>query len=283
MPPEAPAKAGHLGTLDPAASGVLPLCLGKATRLSRFAGQHDKTYVFEAVFGRETDTLDAEGVVVRESGIQPRLPDVKSALTRFLGTIEQRPPKFSAVRWQGRRAYRMARRQRGGKHPQEQDFELPTRQVTIHYLNLLDFRGGPPSTALLEVSCSAGTYVRSLCADIGEALGCGAYVGFLSRKAAGPFRLEDSWTLEELEKNFTSALLKIDWPLAHLPEAALNAEQTNLFCQGTALEGMALEEEDFFRVYGIKPSEGLSGEMELIGIGRRAGALLAPEVVIFHG
>ncbi|NIM06951.1 MAG: tRNA pseudouridine(55) synthase TruB [Armatimonadetes bacterium] len=255
-------KVGHIGTLDPGASGVLPLCLGKATRLSRFAGKNHKTYVCEIVLGIETDTLDAEGAIVGQSDAAPSLADLEQILPRFTGRIEQRPPKFSAVHYQGKRAYRLAQR--------KEDFDLPARQVDIHELRLLDYRSGPPVTALLEVSCSGGTYIRSLCADIGKALGCGAHVGLLIRKEVHPFRLEDTHTLEELQADFASALLPIDWPLGHLPEIRLNTEQAARFCQGSTVAEIPSAEQEFFRVYGE----------EMIGIGKKAGLSLAPEIVL---
>jgi len=255
-------KVGHIGTLDPAAAGVLPLCLGKATRLARFAEDCDKTYLCEIVFGIETDTLDSEGRIVKETGIAPSLSEVEAVLPRFRGSIEQKPPKFSAIHIGGSRAYRLAQ--------QGKDFDLPARQVRIHDLRLLDFNDAAPARGLVEVICSKGTYIRSLCAEIGEALGGGAHVGFLLRKGAGPFRLEDARTLEEIQDDAASALLPLDWPLLHLPEVRLSPEQARRFCQGSVVEETGVKEEEFFRVYGEC----------LIGIGRREVSLLKPEVVL---
>ena len=259
-------KVGHIGTLDPDASGVLPLCLGKATRLSRFTQGHEKTYLFEAVFGIETDTLDAGGEITRTSSVNIAAEDVEAVLPRFIGVIEQRPPKFSAVHYAGRRAYRLAQ--------QGEEFTLPARTVTIHALRLLDFRREAQPAARFEVICSSGTYIRSLCADLGSALGCGAHVALLVRKAVGPFRLEQARTLEELQQgDISQALLPLDWPLEHLPAVALSPEQAWRFCAGTALEGIALAEPKYFRVY-------IQEEGALIGIGNKEDTLLKPEVVI---
>ncbi len=258
-------KVGHLGTLDPAAAGVLPLALGKATRLSRFLEETEKTYVFEATFGLETDTLDAEGRVIREGDCEVSLSQLQAALPRFQGAIQQTPPSFSAVHCQGRRAYELAR--------QGQSVTLPSRQVVIHDLALLRFHPGPRPTALLRVTCSKGTYIRSLCADIAAAVGCGAHVSFLLREGVGPFRLEKTWTREEIEEEgLARALLPLDEPLTHLPEVWLEEEQARRFCQGSSIE-VGLAAEGCSRVYA-QPTR------EMIGIGRQVDAALQPEVVL---
>ena len=259
-------KIGHIGTLDPAASGVLPLCVGKATRLSIFADPHEKSYTCEIVFGIETDSFDADGKIIRQESVSLSEEDILAVLPRFTGDIQQQPPKYSAIQIDGKRAYRMAKL--------GQEFELPTRPVTIHQLQLLDFRAGPSPRAIFSVVCSKGTYIRSICRDIGAALGCGAYLGFLSRTGVGPFKLEESSTLEELQQaEVVGALLPLDFPLRHLPEAQLDATQACSFCMGTAIEGIAPPEAEYIRVYAFE-----SGEF--IGIGRSVELAIKPAVVL---
>jgi len=218
------------------------------------------------VFGIETDTLDSDGRIVRQQEGGISLGELEAVLGRFRGRIEQTPPQFSAVHHGGTRAYRLARRGMA--------VDLPSRAVFIRDLRLLDFRSAVPARALLEVVCSGGTYVRSLGAEIGKLLGCGAHLGFLLRKAVGRFHIEEAWTLEEVEeKGLGAVLLAVDWPLCHLPEVRLPAEQARRFCLGSAVEWPLPGNGEHFRVYGCQ-----SGEM--IGIGRRRETLLKPEVVL---
>jgi tRNA pseudouridine55 synthase len=181
-------KVGHCGTLDPPASGVLPLCLGAATRLSEFLHRFPKGYEVWATFGISTITLDAQGEVIARQP-QPALSavDVEKALPLFVGEIQQVPPLISAVHFGGRRLYQLARR--------GEEVKPPPKTLSIYRLRLLSFRSGSFPVARLEVLCSAGTYVRSLCRDLGEALGCPAHVSRLVRTQAGPFRLEHSISL----------------------------------------------------------------------------------------
>jgi tRNA pseudouridine55 synthase len=182
-------KVGHCGTLDPPAAGVLPLCLGAATRLSDFLHRFPKGYEFQAVFGIDTTTLDAEGEVTARRP-QPSLSrsDLESILPRFRGEVRQIPPAVSAIHYHGRRLYQLARR--------GEPVDPPPRTVSIHRLRLLSFHPGEFPTGRLEVLCSCGTYIRSLCRDIGEALGCPAHVSHLVRTRVGSFRLEHSISLE---------------------------------------------------------------------------------------
>lgn len=184
-------RVGHTGTLDPGAAGVLPVCLGRATRVSEYLLGCDKAYRAVMVLGVATDTHDAQGrvtAVADASGVTRE--DVERLLPRFRGVISQVPPMTSAARVGGERLYRLAR---AGK-----TVERPPRQITVYTLELVDWRPGPRPAAYLDVVCSKGTYVRTLCHDLGAALGCGAYLHFLVRTAQGPFRQEESVTLEEL-------------------------------------------------------------------------------------
>lgn len=184
-------RVGHAGTLDPGASGVLVVALGRATRLVQYLDD-TKTYRGEITFGISTDSLDADGVIVSESPCGVSRADLEQVLPQFTGEISQVPPMVSAVHYQGERLYKLAQ---AGIEVMRQP-----RRVHIARLKVLTFTPHPRHPrALLECTCSAGTYVRALAADIGAALGCGAYLSFLLRTASGPFHLASSLTLEELE------------------------------------------------------------------------------------
>lgn len=184
-------KVGHAGTLDPRASGLLVLCLGAATRLSEYLSSSSKCYEAVIRFGATTRTYDGDGEVVRRSMEIPMRGQVDAELKSFTGEIQQIPPPFSAVKVAGQRAYDLAR---SGKA-----VDLGPRSVTIYALRVRDYQ--PPDLAL-EIECSAGTYIRSLAHDLGEHLGCGAYLGALRRTKAGPFSLDQAVTFDRLENAF---------------------------------------------------------------------------------
>lgn len=220
-------RVGHLGTLDPAAAGVLPICLGRATRLFHFA-QGTKVYRAEVCFGLTTSTLDAEGEVTSLADASAvTAAAVSAALQDMRGEQEQKPPAFSAARVAGKRLHARAR--------QGEVVSAPARTVQFHALDLLDFRPGPRARALVKVECSAGAYVRVLAEDLGRALGCGASLAFLLRTRAGRFPLSDALTLEEVSACPQEALLPVDWPLAHLPRASLCGRSAVAFLSGTAV------------------------------------------------
>lgn len=181
-------RIGHAGTLDPAASGVLVLCLGIATRLAEYLTGHDKEYVSTFTLGIETDTYDADGAVVATRESRATREEIEAAMSRFRGEIEQRPPAYSAVRVAGKRAHDLARK--------GVDLELTARRVTVHRFEIVEF--APPTIDVI-VSCSAGTYVRSLAHDLGAALGCGAHVSALRRTRSGNLTLEHAIALDALE------------------------------------------------------------------------------------
>ncbi|MCL1906070.1 MAG: tRNA pseudouridine(55) synthase TruB, partial [Clostridiales bacterium] len=208
-------KAGHAGTLDPLATGVLPLCLGKATRLAEYVTGQAKVYTALIRFGVETDSYDAAGSVVaqRDAG-HLRQEDVTALLPRFCGDIMQTPPLISAIKQGGEPLYKRVRR---GESP-----KLEARPVQIHGLEFVagDFGGAEP-WAKLRISCGKGFYVRSLAHDLGELLGVGAYVSALRRLAVGTFAAENAYTLAQIEamlasKN-TDFLLPVSYGIAHLP------------------------------------------------------------------
>ncbi len=208
-------KIGHAGTLDPGAAGVLPICVGQGTRVSEFMMEKPKRYRAEITFGIETDTYDAGGSIVRkQSCTQLELDEIINVLKQYRGEITQVPPMVSAVHHKGKRLYELAR--------QGKTVERNARRVVIYSMELLSFYDTYPyPRILLEISCSKGTYIRSLCADIGKALGCGAYLSFLIRTASGPFKLEHSFTLDEVnqlwqQKDY-SFLLPVDFALQDIP------------------------------------------------------------------
>jgi len=192
-------RIGHAGTLDPGAAGVLPLCVGGATRLAEYLHIPLKAYRFELVLGQETDTQDATGRVVGGADAGGlRRSRIEEALRTFAGPVRQRVPLYSARRHDGIRLYEYARR--------GVDAPRPDALVHIESLALLDWHPGNPARALCDVRCSSGTYVRSLCADIGSALGVGAHMGHLVRHAAGGLDAGACITLEELEAAAQDAL-----------------------------------------------------------------------------
>ncbi|MGA9531306.1 MAG: tRNA pseudouridine(55) synthase TruB [Anaerolineales bacterium] len=201
-------KVGHTGTLDPAATGVLVLCMGKATRLSEYLTESDKTYLAEIYFGKTTTTYDGDGDIVEETGGAPSRTAIADALGDFLGAVEQRPPAYSAIKVDGVRAYQMAR---AGKSP-----NLPKRTVTFYELTIESYHA---PTLELSVRCSAGTYIRSLAHDLGNALQVGAFLSGLRRTRTGAFGLEQATPLSDL----MAAIAGSDWerylvdPVAGLP------------------------------------------------------------------
>lgn len=184
-------KVGHTGTLDPGVAGVLPICVGKATRLADYIMGEDKAYRAEITFGVETETADSFGAITaeREAGHLGR-GDIAYVLPRFTGEIMQIPPMVSAVKVGGKRLYELARE---GK-----EIERQPRPVTIHRLQLIDYIPGVHPVAIVDVVCSKGTYIRTLAEDIGRSLGVGAHMSHLVRTRSGPFALAETTTLEEL-------------------------------------------------------------------------------------
>ncbi|MFN2146954.1 MAG: tRNA pseudouridine(55) synthase TruB [Anaerolineales bacterium] len=197
-------KVGHAGTLDPRASGVLVLCLGAATRLSEFLSTDSKRYEAVVRFGSSTETFDSEGDRVRITGAAPRIEDIRDVLQEFRGEIEQVPPPYSAIKIQGKKAYELARK--------GEEVELEPRTVTIYDLVLVEYR---PPDLVIEIECSAGTYIRSLANDLGERLTTGAHLASLRRTKAGVFTLEDSVALPALEV----ALAAGNWDMYRRPAA----------------------------------------------------------------
>jgi tRNA pseudouridine55 synthase len=211
-------RVGHAGTLDPAASGVLPICVGQGTRVAEYLSESGKVYQAEITFGTVTDTYDAEGNIIRTADTSHlTLARIEEALPHFLGPQKQLPPRYSAIKIQGQPAYK---RVRSGE-----EITLEARAIEIQQLRLLAWE--PPRLTLV-VECSKGTYIRSLAYDLGEHLGCGAYLSALIRTRSGPFTLAGSITLEQLaeaseEGTVSGYLLAADSALQNYPALELDA------------------------------------------------------------
>jgi tRNA pseudouridine55 synthase len=251
---------GHLGTLDPMAAGVLPLALGKATRLIPLIEDRRKSYQFTLVLGRATATADATGETLRTSSVPPDAEArLRAAVPHFIGSVEQIPPMYSAVQIGGRRLYDLARR--------GETVERAPRRITIYALSLLGYEGG---VGRFAVACSEGTYVRTLCEDLAAAAGCDAHMGALLRDAAGPFVLYESRLLEDIEAD---------------PEAALIAPERVIPIPTIVLDGRGSAD---FRAGRFVPLPDGSASKHLfvrdsartlVGVGEAVGALLAPRKV----
>ena len=202
-------KAGHAGTLDPLASGLLPIAFGEATKTVPFVQDGAKSYRFRVRWGARTDSDDSEGQVVATSDARPAPPDIEALLPSFVGTILQRPPSFSAIKVGGERAYDRAR--------DGETFELASRPITIHALHLLD---ASRDEAVLEAHCGKGTYVRAIARDLGEALGCHGHVNALRRTRVGPFAEADGVTLPGEDEDPTAFLAALRSVEAGLGEVA---------------------------------------------------------------
>jgi tRNA pseudouridine55 synthase len=258
---------GHLGTLDPLATGVLPLLLGKYTRLAQFFGALEKTYTGTIRFGLATDTYDAEGQAAGESvPVSFTLEQVRRAAEPFHGEIEQMPPPFSAKKIAGKKAYELAR---AGETP-----KLKPARITIKVFEIIALDG---DTAAFTMSVSAGGYVRSVAHELGIALGCGAHLASLRRVAAGPFLIEDAIPLAEIEAQTGRELEeKMPHPRALLPE--LPSVTADAFSAGRLRNGAAVNLPEFSSAPMVKIFE---GQRNLIAIGRRlAGTLFQPIVVL---
>lgn len=252
-------KVGHTGTLDPLATGVLILAIGKATRLSKYLLKWDKVYVVKGRFGLSSPTYDVDGELSPVKCREVSKEEFLSVLPKFTGKVEQVPPSYSAVRIGGKRAYQLARE---GKK-----VELPSRTVEIYSLELLSF--SYPEFEL-KVHCSSGTYIRSLIHDIGSSLGCSAVVVELCRTCVGKICEEQAVPLEELEKEGIKPFLKPPQEVLGFPVLKLTEKEERLFRNGVFLRRELPK--GFYSV--------LSCTGNFLGVGRSNGEVLKPETVI---
>jgi tRNA pseudouridine55 synthase len=242
---------GHAGTLDPLATGVLPICLGQATRVIEFLFDETKTYRAEVELGKTTDTYDSTGQTIKTadpSGINREM--IESALTAFRGTINQIPPMYSALKHKGKPLYKLAR--------EGIEIERKSRPAQVYELNIVDWQF---PVVTLNIICGKGTYIRCIAHDLGEALGCGANMKSLVRLRVGPFCFEDSVTLEQLEEDFRSgqghkSLYAIDHVLRDFNAVVVNRVQQCSLIHGAPIplesanqSGFPLENEILSRVY----------------------------------
>lgn len=256
-------RIGHGGTLDPMATGVLPVFIGRATRAVEFAAESDKEYIAGLKLGVVTNTQDTTGEVLEERPVDVTRDQLLASLARFTGDIQQVPPMYSAIKVGGKKLYELARKGR--------EVERKPRPVTIHALEVLD--EAPPQGAdwLLRVACSKGTYVRTLCHDIGQALGCGGCMASLRRVKAAGFTLTDSVTLETVQEAVdrgegNELLLPVDAYFAALPMLVLKtAGAEKKIRNGAALNARDLPD-GTYRVYGM--------DRTFLALGRVAGGTL---------
>jgi len=225
-------KVGHAGTLDPLASGVLPIAFGEATKTVSFAMDGRKVYRFKVRWGVETDTDDSEGKIVSESDTRPSQESIDAMLGRFTGTIEQTPPVFSALKIGGERAYNLAR--------EGENVSLAPRTIDVHRLGLIETPDA--DHAVLEAECGKGTYVRALARDIGRALGCLGHVCALRRTQVGSFTEKDSVTIEEVKRiaqsgadALSASLLPVESSLGDVPSVSVSRADADRLTLGQAV------------------------------------------------
>ena len=265
-------RVGHAGTLDPEAAGVLPVMIGRATRLFDYLVDKEKTYVAEVAFGAATDTEDATGTVTETGENYPTLPEAQAAAEKLTGEIEQRPSMFSAIKKDGKPLYVLAH--------QGKSVEVPVRRVRVESIRLSAVT--PNHGMLMTVRCGRGTYIRSLCADLGRLTGCPAHMRFLLRAQSGAFGLDTAITLEEAAEyaaqgTLAEHLLPLDMPLGHIPAVVMpdnllkkvengvrlplcgredipEGTAVRVYC-GNRFYGMALRETDGFSWRAVIPPE----------------------------
>ena len=262
-------RVGHAGTLDPAAAGVLPVALGPATRLLEYMTDCDKSYRVELTIGYETDTGDDTGTIISSMECtMPAQDTIEEVLASFLGTIEQVPPMYSAIKVQGKKLYELAR---AGII-----VERKARTITIHKITLLKM---DQKSILFDVTCSKGTYIRSLCADIGTKINCPAIMSFLVRTRVGSFSLDQAFTLEEIEENSVSVVLPVDHALDYMPKVILSREIATAFKQGQHISLNTHKEYDqaLLRIY--------DDQNLFIGIGQKKSGttIMIPIKVLISG
>ncbi|EAX47078.1 tRNA pseudouridine synthase B [Thermosinus carboxydivorans Nor1] len=245
-------RVGHAGTLDPAAAGVLPVFVGAATRLIEYTADADKSYRVEMTVGRETDTGDDTGNIIRTAPcVLPPISDLDALLQEFTGEIEQIPPMYSAIKIGGQKLYDLAR--------QGIIVERQPRRIKINKIQLIAVR---EQRIYFDVDCSKGTYIRTLCTDIGRRLGCPAVMSFLVRTRVGNFQLTEALTLEEIAAEKERALQAPDLAVAHFPPIFLTVAQAKAIVQGQAVR-IDCRNQGMIRLY--------NDQKQFIGIGEKQG------------
>lgn len=232
-------KAGHTGSLDPLATGLLPICLGEATKFANFLLDADKCYLAHVRLGIKTSTADAEGEIIQQKAVHIEPAQLQQVLKQFEGEIQQTPPIYSALKVDGKPLYAYARA--------GQQVEIKARLVNIHQLELVSWQA---EQLVLQVTCSKGTYIRSLAQDIGEQLGCGAHLSALRRLSTGNFNIQHAYTLEDLSQlnlsQLDALLLPVDVKMQHLAKISLTEQQAN-----SILHGQPIATEQDFKINEI--------------------------------
>ena len=251
-------KAGHTGTLDPSASGVLLICLGQATKISEFLVGMKKHYQGEMILGVSTDSQDSEGKIIRKREVGTDIDEkrIKDIFQKYEGTISQIPPMFSAAHYKGKRLYHLARK--------GIEVKRSPKEVKIYQFNLINFDQRVNPIVKFEVVCSKGTYVRTLCNDIGNELGCGAHLSNLVRKKVGKFSIKDSLNIEELKKEKAVGkryLISIDSALEELNKITVKSEAIKIVLNGGVIsseqiveipEGLKTRKDKFVKMFDAK-------------------------------
>ena len=234
-------RVGHAGTLDPMATGVLPVFVGRATRAVEFASEGEKEYVAGLKLGVVTNTQDTSGEILEEHPVSVTAEQLEAALDQFRGDIQQIPPMYSAIKINGKKLYELARKGR--------EVERKPRSITISSLTVEEQQG--PSDFVIRVRCSKGTYIRTLCHDIGQALGCGGCMSSLRRTMAAGFTLDQAVTLDKFQEaeHPQELLLPVEAYFGHLPELSLSEHEEKMVRNGMTLVRPDVEPGDY-RVYG---------------------------------
>lgn len=262
-------KVGHAGTLDPEASGVLPLMIGKASRLFDYLVEKEKVYVAQLKPGYATDTQDAHGQIIAGEGEWVTRAQLEAVLPQFIGDIDQIPPMFSALKRDGQKLCDLAR--------QGVTIEVEARKTQVHEIDVL--HDLPDGSFLIAVRCGKGTYIRTLCHDIGRALGTQAHMGYLLRAKTGMFALEDAHTLEEIAaaEDLSALLVAMDRPLEHLPRVDVKPHAERFVRNGNALTRKELVQQS---------DEGVSVRLYLgdrfAGIGRMQGETMKFDAMLLE-
>ncbi len=230
-------KVGHTGTLDPMATGVLPMCIGNATKIADMLTLSDKRYIAQLVLGMTTDTQDAEGVTLTECGVSCTDDEIRRAAGSFVGETEQVPPMYSAIKQNGKKLYELARK--------GIEAERKSRRIKINSIDVIEIDG---EKVTIDVSCSKGTYIRTLCEDIGNKLGVGAYMNTLRRIKTGPFTIEESHTVKEIEAlrnigELEKILIPADRMFSQYPALTLNPKQVRSVTNGVMMTYRGEEDE----------------------------------------
>lgn len=261
-------KVGHTGTLDPMATGVLPILVGKATKIEKYLVEHDKTYIAELQFGEKRDTADSEGICIESQEVDNSILDeskIKHILNEMVGIQEQIPPMYSAIKVDGRKLYEYARE---GKK-----IELQPRKIEIYSIELIDVDA---NKKIIEfcVSCSKGTYIRTLCEDIAKKLGTIGFMKSLKRTAVGDFKIENSYTIEQIEKQnakfYEEKIISIEAIFRKNDKIVLDNNRLKHFLNGVKITENV--NNGLYRIYNLKG--------EFIGIGIIKDNLLKRDIII---